>query len=1159
MVTHKKAYSKDNPSATFHVDDQIVVDLFPYKIKDRDRFYHRNHPQNLHPESLTFKNYWLDFIKQCIEGRWIEDLNGTWVYMMPKLFYYINYVIILDDERVRRQPDLCDLEWIFFTYFLCLDGFSGFADDDKYTCHRFVERHEKSQDEKYTPNERESFVLNEIEARNIPDECYSKETGQLKKFIDPWVYLTRTYLIDEPRGPLGDPLYHNQRSNGFILGARGIRKDLEENTPIFTDRGILPIKNVKVGDKVYDHNGELTNVVDKASFTNQMQYEITFDDGRKVTCGDGHLWEIYGSGWKGGKVMPLCEIRKNYLGYEGKGGKRIKGKRDSKFFIRMSKEVNFPEKELPIEPYFLGLWLGDGTSNRVSITTEDIEIKDYIYLIAESYKLKVNEYTKEKTHAIDYHISSGQNGGKGNYLLDNFKNLNLINNKHIPEIYKTSSIDQRYEILKGLMDSDGFCRKNGHVGITQKNEKLINDLRDILNSLGIKNKKVSKILKYFNGKRLKEPKEYFTLNILTGKDIFKLKRKKERLIKDVSKTPSSLRQRNFVAIRDIKQVGIKPSHCLMVDNKDRLFLCGDYIVTHNSFTVYMGDFLHEWTFSGVRKMENLNQVNKPLLFAMGSGSKDQMNRTVKNVSGFYDMQPGKFEFEMDEDLPDYMGPLYKNYQGKLEVGKEFQHIIKGKNNIVELFGSTVQISVISRDRMKIVAGDRFRRVYIEEVGFIEYIEEVFAANIDSLKLGNKHVGSWIATGTGGDMESIVGSKKMFEHPDSFDIFPIPYYWKASHKKIGLFIPAQYQKRDYDDGNGFIYLELATKEILKEREKWFSELDSVNAGFRLMYNPIIPDEMLIPNELSVLPKKEAQYRLGEIDAKDLFKRVANIGTLRNDKSYPHGVRFDKDLKKKLNPILEYQVDFSKMDRSGAFVMYEPPPPGKIPKNMYWVIYDPAAQSGEGTSLHSVIVYKHFLCKDGRTWRDTIVAEWLGRLMTLEENYEQVIKIARFFNARIFPEINVAGFVDWCRTNKYTHILQRDSYELEKEINPGSKRSYYKAGFRMNARLKWWALQRYSDWLLEPREEDPESGVVTKRGIDYLYSPRILNEIIYYNTDDNFDHTSSMLGLMILIGQLDKYLPPDDEVPDDDDEWKTPYVQQSRTLVRRRSMLENFVTR
>lgn len=807
MREHVNLYSKSNPNARTEIEDITVVDLFPYKIKDRNLFYHRDHPKDVHPDSMTYEKHWLgEFLQSCIEGKWIQDKNGTWVFMMPKLFFYINYVVILNKKRKKIQPDLCDLEWIYFTYFLCLDGFSGFEGDKDYTCNELVDRYNKSKDTSLTEKEREMHALNEIEFANIPKNCY-KEDGTFKEYINAWDYLTRFYLIDNPRGPLGRPIYDNPRRNGFILGARGIRK---------------------------------------------------------------------------------------------------------------------------------------------------------------------------------------------------------------------------------------------------------------------------------------------------------------------------------------------------------------------SFSVYMGDFMHEWTFSGVRYMEDIGDTSNPLLFAMGCGSSQQLERTLKNVRGFYDSQPGKFRFEGERgEDPFYdMGPYYKNYQGRLGVGKEFQHIVKETSGTVDTFGSTVQASVITPDRTKIAAGDRFRRIYIEEVGFLEEVEEVYIANSDSINVEGESVGSWIATGTGGDIKKIMGSKKMFEKPHSYDIFGVPYYWKNPDKYIGLFIPAQYSKRQFDDGNGFIYLDLATKEIIKQRDKWYRDLDSVAAGNKIMFNPVIPDEMLIPNELSIFPKKEAQQRLSDIESYDIDKKVGNIGELVEDHSYPHGIRFDKDMRRKLSPIDRYDVDFSSINREGAFLMYEPPPSGEVPKFMYWVVYDPAAKSGEGTSLHSVIVYKHFLSSDGNNMRDAIVAEWIGRYTTLEDNYEMVIKIARFYNAKVFPEINIAGFLHWCKAKgrAYTSMLQRDSYDLQKEITPTAKRSHYRAGFQMNDRMKWWATQRFSEWLMEVKTVDPESGFVLTRNIDYIYSKRLLEEIIYYKEcngpECNFDHISSCRGLMILLTQLETYKPDNLDIEDEDD-WDEPIVHKPKVLTRRRSKFENFM--
>lgn len=610
---HESLYSKsDNPGAIYELDGKKFVDLFPYKIRGRDRFYFRDHPKNIPPDSFEYRKYWGEFAKHCIEGKWIKDEAGTWVYMMPKLFYYINYVTIPDSKRRIIFPDLCDLEWIYFTYFLCIDGFSGFEDDDKYTCNYLIYRYNRSKDTNLSKIEREEYELDVIDMESIPDNCISKETGEYKEYVNPWEYLTRTYLIDDPRGPLGQPLYNNSRSNGIILGSR-------------------------------------------------------------------------------------------------------------------------------------------------------------------------------------------------------------------------------------------VCRK--------------------------------------------------------------------------------------------------------------------------SFTTYLGDFNHEWTFGGVTRVENMKYCKNPLLFAMGAGTASQINRTLKNVRAFYDSQPGSYVNKINPDEPKYMGPFYKNYQGSLSTGKEFQHIVKdSQGKKVEIFGSTCQVSALTPDRTKLGAGDRFRRIYIEEVGFIPYIEDVINANEDSIKIGDEIVGSWIATGTSGDLEAIRGPKKIFENVKAYRVFGIPNYWKNMSKEIGFFIPTTYQDRKYEDSDGFVNIKLAAHNIMKQRAKKSKSSDSVKYLSHIMFNPVEPDEMLIPNTSSVLPKAEAMVRLSEIEEDNLDRLVKNVGTLEFDIKEPYGVRFDKDMEGKLNPIDYYVYDSKKIDSRGAFKMYESPPP-IIPKNMYWVVYDPAAQDGEGTSNHALIVYKHRLSSDGRNWTDT----------------------------------------------------------------------------------------------------------------------------------------------------------------------------------------------
>ena len=191
-------------------------DLFLYKMKDRELFYQRDHYKNISPESFTFENYWNDFWKRCLEGEWIND-KGTWVYFMPKLFYYVNYVKIIgneegdEDSRTEMSPDLSSLEWLQYSYLLLCDGFSGFEEDDIYTCNKLVWRLANG------------FFINKYQRKKL-ENCY-QPNGELKIYVDPWEYLTRFYLVDNPSDkPLGKALYENSRENGIFMGSRGTAK-----------------------------------------------------------------------------------------------------------------------------------------------------------------------------------------------------------------------------------------------------------------------------------------------------------------------------------------------------------------------------------------------------------------------------------------------------------------------------------------------------------------------------------------------------------------------------------------------------------------------------------------------------------------------------------------------------------------------------------------------------------------------------------------------------------------------------------------------------------------------------------------------------------------------------------------------------------------------
>lgn len=1034
--------------------------LFPYQIKRIESFYNRHHPKNAHPDSPKFKKYWKDFIKKSVEGVWVND-EGTWIYMMPKLFFYVNFPLIADRNRDDIHPDLRDNEWIIFTYFLCLEGFSGFELDSEYTCHDYVRRFEENPE-----------ALNFIELNKIPKSA-KKEDGTYKKYVDPWYYLTQHYLLDNPsKEPLGHALYENQKYNGCILSARGVGKAMKLDELVRVKGGWTKIKDLKVGDFVYGGDGKLTKV--KAVHDHELLpfCKLTFRDGREIEVCEDHLW----------KVWDKYAIRDN-----GKRGDWVV--KDTKSMLRTYKNRRIDSK----------------------------------------YKKKHGEikYIEEYRYAIPL-AESLKDEDSAELPIDPYVLGTRSDTKFIPKQYLYSSEDQKLELLKGLMDTDGWSSKRGIVEYYTVSDQLADDFVNLVRSLGIGcSRSVKKTSYKIHGEK-KRGKDCHRIRLTTDKAVFKLERKLGYLNHEKSKAGRSRYDKTFIV--NVERANLYPGRCITVDNEDHTYITKDYIVTHNSFTTFVGDFFHEWITGGVKRVDELSGMNKRLLFGMGSATKPQLQRSINNVKAAYYNMPGQYKFKDPKKSP-YLGPLFKKVQGTWEVGGEVNHIVKTKSRNIDIQGNSLQMVALTKDRTKIGAGDRFRRIYIEEFGFLENAIDVHGSNKDSLQSEGERVGSAIYLGTGGDMNAIRQPKEIFEHPEAYDIFGIPNYWKNPNKKVGLFIPKVYALRDYKDENGNTYIDMAYDAVIKKRESDKKELDSVSYDLEIMFNPLVPEEMLRPGNSSILPKQEAQNQLNNLEAYEIFRRRAQIGRLSWDPLSQTGVKWDKDMSLTLRPILETRIDdtTTNTNKEGAVIIYEQPP-DYIPDNLYWVVYDPAAKSGDGESFHSILVYKYFYSGSGeKTYYDTIVAEWIGRKERLDDNYQEVIKLAKYFNAKIFPEINVAGFVEYCRKNNYWQLLEGDAYNLEQEIHGRSaiSRSYYKVGFQMNRRKKNWCLKKLRDWLLEVKEIDPISNVPIIRTMDWILSPRILNEIIEYIDDpqENFDHISSLLGLMLLIGKLDDMKPVD----------------------------------
>lgn len=262
--------------------------------------------------------------------------------------------------------------------------------------------------------------------------------------------------------------------------------------------------------------------------------------------------------------------------------------------------VDFERKDLTIPPYILGLWLGDGHSNQPTLTSMDLEIVDTWtnYAHSQGMQIRIQEYTASNK-AKGYSITTGLQGGRydRNIVTNELHAMEVINNKHIPNIYKTSSWDQRAALLAGLIDTDGALEANGcGWEITQKNKTLAYDIVYIARSLGF-HASIIEVKKYCYYKGEKREGLYQRIYI-SGKNITKVP---VQLIRKQVREPINTNALHQGFTYEI--LGEDNYYGFTLD-KDHLYLTEDFFIHHNSGKT---SFALQW-------LEHISSINSSALF-----------------------------------------------------------------------------------------------------------------------------------------------------------------------------------------------------------------------------------------------------------------------------------------------------------------------------------------------------------------------------------------------------------------------------------------------------------------------------------------------------------------------------------------------------------------
>jgi deoxycytidine triphosphate deaminase len=380
-------------------------------------------------------------------------------------------------------------------------------------------------------------------------------------------------------------------------------KALALDTKVPTPEGWKTMAELGVGDEVFDPSGDPVPVVAATEpMLGRPCREVVFSDETTVVADLSHTWEVQN------KYDRRRRNRYRLLTTEQiEGSFRVPwDPREFAYHVPLSAPVKYPEKELPIDPYVLGVWLGDGTSASAEVTCADREILEEVELAGYAVRPASNR--------MAYRVGgTGQTRDPvtGRYcrndsLSSRLRDLGLLGHKRIPRMYLEAGIEQRFALLEGLMDTDGYVDTRSRCDLTTIHRELALDYRELIASLGFRPIIAEKTATLYGRVCGLRHEVTFTPH----QRVFRLPRKVKR--QDLI----SKRHRSR-GIREVRETESVPVRCIQVGTARGAFLITDsFITTHNSSLGRLGLICHAtagfvdpgWRGTLTLELTNFNSV-----------------------------------------------------------------------------------------------------------------------------------------------------------------------------------------------------------------------------------------------------------------------------------------------------------------------------------------------------------------------------------------------------------------------------------------------------------------------------------------------------------------------------------------------------------------------
>lgn len=366
-----------------------------------------------------------------------------------------------------------------------------------------------------------------------------------------------------------------KNKRGVIFAPTSAGKAQPLHSLVATPNGFIKMGDLKVGDLVCTPHGGSAPILAIHKQGKKKIVKVIFSNGDFVECCEDHLWKVNAlyDQWNG-RILTTKEIRKRIKCPNGA----------NRFNVETPKHVDFIEKTMLIDPYFMGILLGDGSFRGNSVISVTISRNDIVEFCRKTINKKYH-LIKRKGKNYAYEICGKQKIKKFQHIYNNeIKRLQLNGKfsyeKHIPHEYLINSYDNRLNLLRGLMDSDGYISSKGMLSYVTTSEQLQKDFVFLVNSLG-GICRVTQKRKWFTHKGIKKQGRLaYNIAFTMPEKVcpVRCEYKKDRY------TKFRTRNKNRT-ISAVEYVGKMECQCIEIDHPDHLYVTDNFVVTHNSLTM----------------------------------------------------------------------------------------------------------------------------------------------------------------------------------------------------------------------------------------------------------------------------------------------------------------------------------------------------------------------------------------------------------------------------------------------------------------------------------------------------------------------------------------------------------------------------------------------